>query len=84
MITGLVVSALFAAAMSSVDSGINSITAVVMTDIFHSPADEDDRHFVKARILAAAIGGYGRDLQFGDREGAGEHHGDDGEKQPTF
>lgn len=32
VISGLVVSALLAAAMSSVDSGVNSITAVVMTD----------------------------------------------------
>ena len=33
-ISGLVVSGLFAAAMSSVDSGVNSLTAVVMTDFF--------------------------------------------------
>jgi solute:Na+ symporter, SSS family len=32
-ISGLVVAAMFAAAMSSIDSGVNSITAVVMTDI---------------------------------------------------
>jgi SSS family solute:Na+ symporter len=31
-ITGLVISGLFAAAMSSVDSGVNSLTAVVVTD----------------------------------------------------
>ena len=31
-ISGLVVAAMFAAAMSSIDSGVNSITAVVMTD----------------------------------------------------
>lgn len=31
-ISGCVVSAVFAAAMSSIDSGVNSITAVVMTD----------------------------------------------------
>ena len=33
-ISGLVVSGLFAAAMSSVDSGVNSLTAVIMTDFF--------------------------------------------------
>jgi len=33
VITGLVVSGLFAAAMSSIDSGVNSITAVVLTDV---------------------------------------------------
>ncbi|MCP4171382.1 MAG: sodium-coupled permease [Fuerstiella sp.] len=32
-ISGLVVAAMFAAAMSSIDSGVNSITAVVMTDV---------------------------------------------------
>ncbi|MEZ6129218.1 MAG: sodium-coupled permease [Planctomycetaceae bacterium] len=32
-VSGLVVSAMFAAAMSSIDSGVNSITAVVMTDL---------------------------------------------------
>ncbi len=31
-VAGLVVAAMFAAAMSSIDSGVNSITAVVMTD----------------------------------------------------
>lgn len=33
-VTGLVVAAMFAAAMSSIDSGVNSIAAVVMTDFF--------------------------------------------------
>ena len=32
-ISGLVVAAMFAAAMSSIDSGVNSITAVLMTDL---------------------------------------------------
>ena len=33
-ISGLLVSGLFAAAMSSIDSGVNSLTAVIMTDFF--------------------------------------------------
>lgn len=33
VISGLVVAAMFAAAMSSIDSGVNSITAVVVTDL---------------------------------------------------
>jgi SSS family solute:Na+ symporter len=33
-VSGLVVAAMFAAAMSSIDSGVNSITAVVTTDFF--------------------------------------------------
>ncbi|MCA8997887.1 MAG: sodium/solute symporter [Planctomycetaceae bacterium] len=58
-ISGLVISAMFAAAMSSMDSGVNSITAVVMTDFFDrfglSPKDEKD-HVFRARILALTIG----------------------------
>ena len=33
VVTGLVVSGLFAAGMSSIDSGVNSITTLVMTDV---------------------------------------------------
>jgi solute:Na+ symporter, SSS family len=58
-ISGLVVAAMFAAAMSSMDSGVNSITAVVTTDFFDrfgkSPRDERD-HVRLARILAFSIG----------------------------
>jgi SSS family solute:Na+ symporter len=50
---------MFAAAMSSIDSGVNSITAVVMTDFF----DRFDRkpqtergHILSARLLAFGIG----------------------------
>jgi SSS family solute:Na+ symporter len=39
-VSGLVVAAMFAAAMSSIDSGVNSITAVVMTDILKRKAPE--------------------------------------------
>lgn len=58
-ISGLVVAAMFAAAMSSIDSGVNSITAVVMTDVFDrfgmKPKSEK-QHVMIARILAFAIG----------------------------
>ncbi|MBX3439166.1 MAG: sodium-coupled permease [Planctomycetaceae bacterium] len=58
-ITGLVVAGMFAAAMSSIDSGVNSITAVVMTDGFDRfgrPAKTEREHVTKARWLAFAIG----------------------------
>lgn len=58
-ITGLVVAGMFAAAMSSIDSGVNSITAVVMTDGFDRfgrPAKTEREHVRKARWLAFAIG----------------------------
>ena len=59
-VSGLVISAMFAAAMSSVDSGVNSITAVVMTDLMdrfgRKPATEAG-HVLLARIFAFTIGG---------------------------
>jgi SSS family solute:Na+ symporter len=58
-ISGLVVAAMFAAAMSSIDSGVNSITAVVMTDgfgRFGRKAKSEREHVNKARWLAFAIG----------------------------
>ena len=59
VITGLVVSGLFAAAMSSIDSGVNSITAVVMTDFldrFGRKPETERAHLKFARWLAVAIG----------------------------
>lgn len=59
VITGLVVSGLFAAAMSSIDSGVNSITAVVMTDFldrFGKTPDTEKKHIRFARFLAVGIG----------------------------
>ncbi|MGD9857780.1 MAG: sodium/solute symporter [Planctomycetaceae bacterium] len=58
-ISGLVVSGMFAAAMSSIDSGVNSITAVVMTDGFDRfgrPSKTERERVAKARWLAFAIG----------------------------
>ena len=58
-IAGLVVSAMFAAAMSSIDSGVNSITAVVMTDFLDRcgmhPSTERG-HVLTAKLLAFSIG----------------------------
>ncbi|MFG0261097.1 MAG: sodium-coupled permease [Novipirellula sp. JB048] len=59
VITGLGVSGLFAAAMSSIDSGVNSITAVVMTDFlgrFGWKPSTQAKHLLFARLLAVAIG----------------------------
>jgi len=58
-ISGLVVAALFAAAMSSIDSGVNSITAVVMTDYldrFNLRPQSELNHVILARVLALSIG----------------------------
>jgi SSS family solute:Na+ symporter len=58
-VSGLVVSAMFAAAMSSIDSGVNSITAVVSTDYldrFGLRAKTERGHLLFARVLAFSIG----------------------------
>jgi len=58
-VSGLVVSAMFAAAMSSLDSGVNSITAVVMTDfrnrLVRTPLS-DRQQVVLAKWLCFGIG----------------------------
>ncbi len=59
VVSGLVVAAMFAAAMSSVDSGINSITAVVMTDMLGAKTGDggdEERRFRQARHFAFVIG----------------------------
>lgn len=58
-ISGLVVAAMFAAAMSSIDSGVNSITAVVMTDgldRFGKAPETERQHVALARWMAFGIG----------------------------
>ena len=56
VVTGLVVSGLFAAAMSSIDSGVNSITAVVMTDFMGRTPDTEIKQLRLARWMALGIG----------------------------
>jgi SSS family solute:Na+ symporter len=59
VVSGFVVSGLFAAAMSSIDSGVNSITAVVMTDFlerFGRKPDTEAKQLRFARLLAVGIG----------------------------
>lgn len=58
-LSGLVVSGMFAAAMSSLDSGINSITAVVMTDFvdrFRSEPMPEKTHVQVSTLMALCIG----------------------------
>lgn len=58
-IAGLVVAAVFAAAMSSIDSGVNSITAVVTTDFldrFGLKPESETAHTRLAMGLAFGIG----------------------------
>lgn len=58
-ISGLVVAAMFAAAMSSIDSGVNSITAVVMSDFlerFGWKPKTRKGHLRTAQCLAIGIG----------------------------
>lgn len=58
-VSGLVVAAMFAAAMSSIDSGVNSITAVVLTDFVDRlgwRTKTERSHVREAKLLALAIG----------------------------
>jgi SSS family solute:Na+ symporter len=59
-VSGLVVSAMFAAAMSSIDSGVNSVTAVVLKDFigrFRKTKITERGQLKLARFLAFTIGG---------------------------
>ncbi len=59
-IAGLVVAAMFAAAMSSVDSGVNSISAVVLTDFaprLGKGGGDDATRLRLARWIAVGTGG---------------------------
>lgn len=53
-ISGFVVAAMFAAAMSSIDSGVNSITAVVLSDFFRQNSLSMDDSAVDGGANAAA------------------------------
>ncbi|MBN2457004.1 MAG: sodium/solute symporter [Sedimentisphaerales bacterium] len=57
-VSGLVVAALFAVAMSSFDSGINSVSTVVTVDVFRrlKPGRSGRDELVLARILTVIIG----------------------------
>ncbi len=58
-LTGLVVSALFAAAMSSLDSGINSISTVLVKDfkaVFAPDCETDDQQLRRAKWIGVAVG----------------------------
>lgn len=60
-ISGLVVAGMFAAAMSSIDSGVNSITAVVMTDFLGRSKwnpKTDRQRTMTSRSLAFGIGAF--------------------------
>ena len=58
-ISGLVVAAMFAAAMSSIDSGVNSITAVISVDFldrFKKQPRTEKGQLLLAKLIAIAIG----------------------------
>ena len=58
-ISGLVVAAMFAAAMSSIDSGVNSMTAVITVDFlerFDKQPKTQRGELLVAKLIAVAIG----------------------------
>jgi len=67
-LTGLVVSALFAAAMSSLDSGINSISTVLVKDfkaVFAPNCKTDEQQLERAKYIGIAIGFIAIAMSFG-------------------
>jgi solute:Na+ symporter, SSS family len=54
--SGLVIAALFSASMSSLSSGINSVSSVLTTDIFRSAAQSDSDSLKNIRITSGGIG----------------------------
>ena len=57
-ITGLVLAALLASAMSSLDSGLNSVSAVFVNDFFKriKPSSSDKLQFLVARLVVIGMG----------------------------
>ena len=57
-ITGLVLAALLASAMSSLDSGLNSVSTVFVSDIFKriKPFSSDKLQFLVARLVVIGMG----------------------------
>ena len=60
-LSGLLIAGVFAAAMSSIDSGVNSISAAVTTDFIRRfrPGATEARMLVLARVLTVVIGAIG-------------------------
>lgn len=56
-VTGIVVAAVLAAAMSSMSSAMNSISAVALTDIYkrHWARDRDEAHYVNAARMITLV-----------------------------
>ncbi|WP_114749852.1 sodium:solute symporter family transporter [Pleomorphovibrio marinus] len=61
-ISGILIAAIFAAAMSSLDSSMNSVATVITTDFYHKwfPRDIDGKHTLKfARGITIVVGTIG-------------------------
>ena len=58
---GVVLAAIFAAAMSSLDSSINSMATVLVTDFYHrlKPDSTDRARLLLARLLTVMLGAFG-------------------------
>ncbi|MHC4296279.1 MAG: sodium:solute symporter family protein [Planctomycetota bacterium] len=60
-IAGVVLAAIFAAAMSSLDSSMNSMATVLVTDFYHrfKPGSSDHTRLKLARIITVVLGVFG-------------------------
>ena len=66
-ITGLLIAALFAACMSTLDSSMNSVTTVIIRDFypFFNRKNEDSKTLFEAKIITTIIGIVGTALALG-------------------
>jgi Na+/proline symporter len=60
-VAGIVLAAIFAAAMSSLDSSMNSMATVIVTDFYHrlKPDSSDRSRLMLARIITVILGAFG-------------------------
>ena len=60
-VAGIVLAAIFAAAMSSLDSSMNSMATVLVTDFYHrlKPGSSDRARLKLARIITMVLGAFG-------------------------
>ncbi len=60
-VAGVVLAAIFAAAMSSLDSSMNSMATVLVTDFYYrfKPDSTDHTRLLLARIMTVALGAFG-------------------------
>ena len=58
-LTGLLIAALFAACMSTLDSSMHSVSTVILTDFYRKREDDEGKHVRLAKLLTGVVGVFG-------------------------